>query len=36
MTLEVLKAEIVADVAASDTDMPYDREVIYLVVSFGD
>jgi hypothetical protein len=25
MTLEALKAEIIADVAASDTDTPYDR-----------
>lgn len=36
MTLEVLKAEIAADVAAPDTNTPYDREIIYLVVSFGD
>lgn len=27
MTLEVLKAEILADVAASDTDTPYDRKL---------
>jgi hypothetical protein len=26
MTVEALKAEIIADVAASDTDTPYDRE----------
>jgi hypothetical protein len=27
MTVEALKAEIIADVAASDTDTPYDRKV---------
>jgi hypothetical protein len=26
MTVEALKAEIIADVAAADTDTPYDRE----------
>jgi len=26
MTVETLKAEIIADVAASDTDTPYDRK----------
>lgn len=33
MTVEDLKAEILADVAASDTDTPYDRKAFFFCES---